>query len=811
MIFNKSKNFTDIIMWTQMLTDKTVLLKDGSFMSIFKYRGADLASATKEELLVIMARINNVLKRLDSGWVVYFEAQRKKSTPHPKRDFPYIIASQIDAERQALFNSGNYYENDFYISVIYLPPSDRYKKISSVFLSRKQNYSSSSDIYKQHLDNFEKEILAMYDLLSTVFSHIKLLKNGEILTYLHSCISEYDSLNIEDPQINDIVPAFLDYILSDSPVLGGYEPKLGNKHIKVIGIKAFPTSTVACYMDALNHIDIEYRWCNRMIFMDKQESISELSSLRSKFFAGRFSVFSLVKQILTNGLDNGFENPEALVKYQEAQEMIQSVQGDFCAMTYLTSSIVLLDEDERKLAEKAKLVIKAIHSLGFTAYDETINALEAWIGSIPGQIAYNLRRPLYNTLGATHLLPLSAIWAGHDSNKHLNGHPLIYAQTNGSTPFRLNLHYKDVGHTMILGPTGAGKSVHLGMLGAQFTQYPNSQVFFFDKDASSRVLTAGIGGEFYNLGQENDKLSFQPLSRIDEDEELIWAHDWLLGILAAENFEDGKLSPGTKNTVYNALKSLATAPKSQRTITGLIVNLQSKDLREVFERYSVNGTYGKILDSENDNISKGNWLTFEMNKIMEMPDICPHVLSYLFHRLETDRLDGSPTLVILDECWLFLKNAQFAKQIENWLRTFRKKNASVVFATQSIADIKNSPIFYAILESCYTRIFLPNPKARENSLFEIYESFGLNETEIGIIAQATIQREYYFSSPEGSRLYNLALGKIALAWVGSSSKEDLILADEIFSQQEAFEFPYWWYKAKNLPHAADEYMRKFYE
>jgi type IV secretory pathway VirB4 component len=145
----------------------------------------------------------------------------------------------------------------------------------------------------------------------------------------------------------------------------------------------------------------------------------------------------------------------------------------------------------------------------------------------------------------------------------------------------------------------------------------------------------------------------------------------------------------------------------------------------------------------------------------------PAVLSYLFHRIE-GRLDGRPTLLIIDEGWLALDDTGFARQLREWLKTLRKKNASVIFATQSLADIETSAIAPALIESCPTRLFLPNERAIEPQITAIYRRFGLNDWQIEIISRATPKRDYYCQSRRGNRLFELGLGEVALALTAAS-------------------------------------------
>lgn len=796
---------SDVIQWHHLISPEIVLQKDGSLLSVIKYRGQDLDSSSRNELINKMSHINNIIKRFGSGWTINFEAQRYKSEPYPERKFPAIVHQIIDDERRKQFNSGIYFESEYFLTLNYLPPPDFNNKIADIFLT-KQDVKENKLIYAKHIENFKQQVDAFYELFKMNFSEIKKLADGELLTYLHSCISEKPEIKIANPRIYGQVPLYIDYILTDSPFIAGYESMLGNKHLKVIGIKSFPAITSPGYLDALNRLNIEYRWCSRFICMDKTEAIKELESYRKKFFSARTSIADYIRQFMSDGLgDDSLENNESTQKYEDVDENINIITDDTASEGYLTLAIVLLDEDKEHLEEKAKLATKTIAALGFITYDETINSLEAWLGSIPGHPAYNVRKPLYNSYGLTHLLPLSAVWAGDRFNKHLNSYPLIYSETDGSTPFRLNLHYGDVGHTMLIGPTGAGKSTHLGLIASQFMSYKNAQVYIFDKDASSRILTLGVEGDFYDIASEEDTLSFQPLARIDKESELIWAHEWIISILEEEGIDGGKATSETKNEVKRALKVLASSPVEQRTITGLFINLQSRILKEALIQFTINGNYGRILDAATDNLSYGKWQVFEMGKLMEMKGVCQHVLSYLFHRIEIDRLDGSPTLIILDECWLMLQNKQFSQQMAMWLRTLRKKNASVVFATQSIADVQSSNIFPVILESCYSKIFLPNPNATEEKNKNIYYAFGLNDKEIRIIAEAVSKKEYYFKNPNGSRKYDLRLGPKTLFWVASSSTEDQNLAKKILKVKGKKHFAYWMYASKGLTAYANEY------
>jgi type IV secretion system protein VirB4 len=398
--------------------------------------------------------------------------------------------------------------------------------------------------------------------------------------------------------------------------------------------------------------------------------------------------------------------------------------------------------------------------------------VEAWLGSLPGHLYANVRQPLVHTLNLAHLMPLSSVWAGPIRNEHLNGAPLLYAETSGSTPFRLSTHVGDVGHMLIVGPTGAGKSVLLALMALQFRRYPGSQVYMFDKGNSARAAILAMDGAHHELGSSGT-LAFQPLRGIDDAGERSWAAEWIATLL---DHEKVTVTPEVKETLWLALTSLATAPPCERTLTGLSVLLQSNALKSALLSYTLEGPFGQLLDAAEDRLALADVQCFETEGLMHETSVVLPVLTYLFHRLEA-RFTGRPTLLILDEAWVYLDNPLFAARIREWLKVLRKKNVSVVFATQSLADISNSSIAPAIIESCPQRIFLPNDRAIEPQGREAYEQFGLNERQIELISRAVPKRQYYLQSRRGNRLFELALGPIALAFCGASSPADQNLID----------------------------------
>lgn len=751
---------SDLLPWAALVGPGVILNKDGSFQKTLKFRGPDLDSATETELVSVSSRFNNVFKRLGSGWAIFGEARRELSLMYPQSDFPDQVSFLIDEERRTSFEQNDHFESSYYLTLVYLPPSDISNKLSAYFI---ENSSKAGVDYKSQLKLFGVEVERLLALLQGVLPEIRPLSDAETLTYLHSTIS-FKSHPVRVPEI----PMYLDAVLADTPLIGGLEPRLGNTRFTAISVLGFPGTSTPGILDTLNRLAIEYRWMNRFLPLNKEEANKELTQYKRKWFSKRKGIVTLLKELIS-GAESVMVDSDAENKAYDADAALQELADDEVSYGYYTATVIVWADDQVRLDTKTRGVEKVINSLGFTTITESMNAVEAWLGAIPGHCRANVRRPILNTMNLTHLFPVSAVWAGPEINRHLSGPVLLHAVTDGSTPFRVSLHVGDVGHAMIVGPTGAGKSVLLALIEAQFPRYKDAQVYIFDKGGAARAVTAGVGGDFYNLGEDVDGLSFQPLSLVDDELERSWATEWVLDLLRRENIE---ITPTVKQDVWIGLTSLSTAPIEQRTISGLIALLQNSLLRQGLQPYSIDGPHGHLLDATGDSLSYGKWQCFEMEHIMNTPAVVPAILSYLFHRLEK-RFDGKPSILVLDEAWIFFDNPIFAAKIREWLKVLRKCNVSVIFATQSLSDIVNSPIATALIESCPTRIFLPNDKALDESTAGIYRRFGLNDRQIRILALAQPKRQYYYQSPMGNRLFELGLGPLALAYCAAGSKEDL--------------------------------------
>ncbi len=793
----RADRLADHLPWAALVAPGVVLNKDGSFQRTLRFRGPDLESATEAELVSACARANNVLKRFGSGWALHIEAERREAAAYPESEFPEAASWLVDEERRAGFEAaGTHFESRYFLTLTFLPPPDQADAAGRALVERSDDARGRD--WHQALAAFVAETDRALDLLAGFMPEVRALDDGETLTYLHGTISPRRH-GVAVPE----TPMYLDGLLADTPLTGGLEPMLGDEHLRTLTVLGFPNLSRPGILDALNHQDFGYRWVTRFIALDKTEATRALARLRRQWFNKRKSVTALLREVIYNQpvqlLDSDADN-----KMVDADLALQALGGDHVAFGYLTTTITVRDTDRARVEDKVRSLERIVNGLGFTCIREGMNALEAWLSSLPGQVYANVRQPLVHTLNLAHLMPLSSVWAGPMRNDHVGGPPLLYAKTSGSTPFRLSTHVDDVGHMMIVGPTGAGKSVLLALLALQFRRYPGAKVYIFDKGFSARAAVLAMGGAHHALGLgadggEGTQIAFQPLRDITQADERAWAAEWIGALLAHENVV---VTPEVKDAVWSALTSLATAPVEERTLTGLALLLQSAPLRTALSPYTLEGPFGRLLDAAEDDLAIADVQCFETEALMGQVGVIAPVLTYLFHRLE-ERFDGWPTLLILDEAWVFLDHPLFAARIREWLKVLRKKHVAVVFATQSLADIADSVIAPAIIESCPQRILLPNDRAIEPQSRSAYERFGLNHAQIELISRATPKRHYYLQSARGNRLFELGLGPVALALCGASDPATQARIDAILSQHGTAGFAEHFLAARGLDWAAE--------
>lgn len=806
---SKDAGLADLLNYAAVVDDGVIVGKNGSFMASWLYKGDDNASSTDEQREMVSFRINQALAGLGSGWMVHVDAVRRPAPNYSERGvstFTDSVSAAIDEERRRLFEGlGTMYEGHFVFTVTWFPPVLAQRKFVELMFDDDAVAPDHTARTVGLIEQFKREIRSLESRLSSAVKLTRLqghkmateegreVTHDDFLSWLQFCVTgNYHPVQLPSN------PMYLDAVIGGQELWGGVVPKIGRKFIQVVSLEGFPLESTPGLLSALAELPSEYRWSSRFIFMDQHESLKHLDKFRKKW---KQKIRGFFDQVFNT--NTGSVNQDAATMVADAEAAIAEVNSGLVAAGYFTSVVVLMDEDRERLAASALSVEKAINRLAFAARIETINTMDAYLGSLPGHGVENVRRPLINTMNLADLLPTSSIWTGSATAPCPMYPPLapalMHCVTVGATPFRLNLHVRDLGHTFMFGPTGAGKSTHLGIIAAQLRRYAGMSIYAFDKGMSMYPLAAAINagskgktGLHFTVAADDDRLAFCPLQFLETKADRAWAMEWIDTILALNGVDT---TPAQRNEIGHAIMSMHAS--GARTLSEFSVTIQDEAIREAIKQYTVDGSMGHLLDAEEDGLSLSDFTVFEIEELMNLGEkFALPVLLYLFRRIERG-LKGQPAVIILDEAWLMLGHPAFRAKIREWLKVLRKANCLVLMATQSLSDAANSGILDVIVESTATKIFLPNVYARDEDTAALYRRMGLNKRQIEILATAVPKRQYYYVSENGRRLYDLALGPLALAFVGASDKES-VAAIKSLQAKFGHEWVDHWLAGRNL-------------
>ncbi|NOU10845.1 MAG: VirB4 family type IV secretion/conjugal transfer ATPase [Nitrospira sp.] len=794
---SQDAGLSDLLIYAAMVEDGVIVGKNGSLIAAWIYSGDDQASSTAPQREAVSFRINQALGQLGTGWMVHVDAVRRRAAGYPApglSHFPDRLTAALDEERRRLFEGlGTMYDGYFVVTLTYLPPLVAQRKFVELMFDDDQVDVTAQDRTRGLVEQFKRDCASFESRLSSVFrmqrlcGHSLMLEDGstvthdEFLRWLQRCVT-----GLNQPVQLPSNPMYLDAVIGGQELWTGVIPKIGRQYMQVVAIEGFPLESTPGMLTALGELPIEYRWSSRFIFMEPHEAVQALTRYRRKWKQKIRGFLDQITNSHTGALDQ-----DAMAMVEDADAALAEVNSGMVGMGYYTSVVVLMDEDRAEVERSARRIEKTLHQLGFGARIETLNTMDAFCGSLPGHGVENVRRPPLNTMNLADLLPTSTIWTGSMTAPcpmyPPNAPPVMQCVTHGATPFFLNLHVRDVGHTLMLGPTGSGKSTHVGMLAAQLRRYAGMSVYVFDKGqsmyplaAAIRAHTLGQSGLHFTVAGDANELAFCPLQFLETKGDRAWALEWIDTMLALNGV---KTTPLQRNAIAETVMALHANEASHDHTHGLgrppvslsdFVNMvQDEAIREALTQYTVSGALGHLLDAERDGLALADFTVFEIEELMGLGDkYALPTLLYLFRRIERS-LQGQPSAIIVDEAWLMLGHPVIRDKIREWLKVLRKANCLVVLATQSLTDAANSGILDVIVESTATKIFLPNVFARDEDTSALYRRMGLNSRQIEILATAIPKRQYYYSSECGYRLYDLALGPLALAFVGASDKESL--------------------------------------
>ena len=774
----------DLLPYAYAASAHTILLKDGGLMTGFRLTLSDLESTSEEERIKKAELLHNALLMLSHEWSIEMNLHRLPVRPYVALTgaaFPTRSLHQLELERAEAFN--NHFNNRALVTecILFLVWTPEKQKVDRLFnqIFVKESKSTFSDAFEEVLRRFEQQVRELEETLKAVWN-MRRLTLEEILTECHRCLTGYSH-----PIRIDRSDTYLAPVVASTDMWTGAIVNVGGRYMPVAFISSLGSSVAPDVLRELSETPEVFRVHLRYMPLPKSEVMRRLSIYRNLWHIKFQGFMGMSGRLEKNVPGDEYMTSELARRMLEEMQQVQGLleEGKVGA-GLLSVMLVLSDTNLDQATERMTRLISRLRERGFTIDFERMHATSAFLSTLPGCGGALMRRPIYTSEVAAYTFPLTAPWAGRPTSPNpllrqgtlAYTPPLMVTQTRGGTPFRLNIHVKDVGHTLIVGGTGGGKSVLVDMICHSFLRYNATRVIILDVDRSHYLFALAAGSKPIDPAYG---LSFQPLRYIDDVQERAWAAEFVRMLI---ELSGGVVGAKENQEIIKALNDLVSS--KLRTLTELSTQLSSK-LRTALTPYTTGGPLA-FFDAPQEKLdfsSRVNVIEIGPFAHADERTFLP-LLEFLFHRIERSLSPSQPTLIVVEESWIALSHDFFAQRVREWLFRVRKLGGTVLLVGHSPDQFTGSSAI-TVSNNCPTRIFVPGTDVK--TLQTHYKALGLNDYALKLLEKAVPRKEYLIWQREGVRLFQLALGELEKLMVGIWKNEMerdkmLLHAQELFEK-----------------------------
>jgi type IV secretion system protein VirB4 len=710
--------------------DFTVINKDNTLMQFVKVSGFSFETADDEDLDIKKELRNMLFKGLAGANVgLYFHIVRREQPAYPSDyasvDMPDGFALYLDNKWVERHKNRKSYVNELYVSISKKPASsgvlsgveDIVKKVvqgtdkeawQATMQETFEELEEATGRIMNSLRAYSPELLGIVETKDGIFSEI-----SEFLGSIVNC-GERSRYRISKQPISKQLCNNRLYFGRKAMEMKKQDGS--SKYAGIISIKEYGPKTWAGILDSFLQMPFEFIISQSFEFIDRQLAIGAMQLQQNRMIQAGDKAISQIDEINT-ALDKAMSGEIGFGKH------------------HLT--VMCMCPDPKELEQVLSIASVELSNSGCISVREKVNMEPAFWGQLPGNFDFLVRKATINTANLSAFNSLHNFPVGKERNNHW-GDAVTALDTTSGTPFYFNFHVRDVGHTVIIGPTGSGKTVLMNFLCAQAQKF-KCRLFFFDKDRGAEIFIRALGGQ-YTIIDPGKKCGFNPLQLPDTGENRVFLSDWLKLLVTTNNEPLNSDDIAIINTAINGNYKLDQKDRKLSSIAPFFGIGGPGTLAGRLAMWYGNGSHASVFDNDDDVIdfNKSSVFGFEMAELLRDLSTLGPVLSYIFHRINIS-LDGTPTMIVLDEAWALIDNPIFAPKIKDWLKVLRKLNTFVVFATQSVEDASKSAISDTLIQQTATQIFLPNLKATE-----VYRTtFMLSEREFQLIKNTDPSSRYF--------------------------------------------------------------------
>jgi type IV secretion system protein VirB4 len=752
------------IPYVRHINERVISLDSRALMVVIALEGVSFETADTLDLNALHRDLNTLYRNIaDERLALWAHVIRRRDNEYPDGEFANAFSRTLNDKYRTRMIGEDLFRNDLYLSVVWHPGKDPAERVvaflSKLRKARKRGVELDEDALK-HLDDvivdvtaglkhFGPRVLSLQEREGLIFS--------EPSEMLHQLVGgRREPVPLTEGRVSSA-------IYSDRVIVGRETVEIrhegSSRYAGMFGIKEYPARTRPGMFDGLLTVPYE---------LILTQSFSFLSKSDAKTVMGRKQ-----NQMVSAG-DKAGSQLEELDDALDDLESNRFVLGDH----HLT--LTVFADSVRELTDNLAKSRTHLTNGGAVVAREDLGLEAAWWAQLPGNFRYRVRSGAITSKNFAAFSPFHSYPVGQrDGNEW--GPAVAMLKTASGSPLYFNLHYGDLGNTFIGGPSGSGKTVLLNFILSQGEKF-DAHIVFFDKDRGADLFVRAAGGTYLPLknGRPTGCAPLKGMALTPENK--VFLAQWVNKLVGSKTRE---LSVSEVRDIANAIDGLADLPVERRTIGALRTFLNNTDPEGIsarLRRWERGGPLGWVFDNDADEIGIGaKFLGYDMTDFLDNEEIRTPLMAYLFHRVE-QLIDGRRIIIVIDEFWKALADEGFRDLAQNKLKTIRKQNGLMLFATQSPRDAINSPIAHTIIEQCPTQVFMPNSRG---SRADYVEGFKLTEREYELIARelSNESRRFIVKQGHNSVVAELNLGGFddELA-VLSGRTANVELADTIRSQ-----------------------------
>lgn len=766
------------------IDDGIFLTKAGDLVAFLGVAGVDDECLDPAEIDGIARRFESALRHLNENFRIYHYMLKGPAGPLPHRPSKNEISEEAGSRRRRHLESKAIYDLETVWAIVYEGWRPKKGIRLAEFLTetkgaitRALSKERSVQILQSELDqareSFANKLTGFIAQLQG-FVTVRFLNTEQGYAFLRRLLNytpfKADGIGLQWSR-------FVDYQACDSALECHRDwLRLDDYFVQVLTLKQPPAKTHAGMLRGLFDLESSVIITSEWRCEDTAKVRRLIESKRRHFHNSKASLLSAVNSGGPPGSKDVLIDDSALAMVGSLGSALEEieVQGRFFGEFSLT--VVLYDKDAGVLARSVAQAFKVMAAQDVLMTEERYNRLNAWLSVIPGNTAFNLRKLWLLGTNYADLSLLHSVDRGSPVNLHLGTEYLAILEGRGGCPYYFSLHVKDVAHTLILGATGSGKSFLLNFLITNLQKY-EPFTYIFDLGGSYRSLARLFGASSLALGRPDQPFSINPFCLEPTTENLLF----LLGFVKVLVESNGyRITSGEELDLHQQIENLYSISPDQRRLLTL-ANIVSRPVRQHLQKWVEGGPYARLFDNSEDKLTLARFQVFDFEGIKATDQLEP-ILFYVFHRANAviyNEAEASAFKVfVMDEAWRFFRHPVIKAYIVEALKTWRKKNAAMILATQSSDDLTHSDMLPVVVESCPTKIFLANP-GMDRARYR--ESFHLNETEADRVAELVSKRQMLLKRPDGSTILNLDVDPREY-WIYTNNPADNRRKEEAFAR-----------------------------